>query len=370
VSSAHFPSVRGAGEESSALLRATLEATSDGILTVHRAGSVVTFNRRFLDLWRIPAEFARRADNERLISFVLDQLVDAGTFLRITRENQADPDREYFSLLRFRDGRVLERFSRPRLVEGEIVGRILTFRDVTERERLLERAYDAVRTREEFLSAVANDVPAPVAAMSLAVRSLLEGAAPGETLGSAIDWNDTDQPRLASLVQTLVDLARLRAGSLLLEREPVDLVSVARDGLRRHAEDLLRSGSTVSLSGSEIVLGQWNRSALDQIFSNLLSNAIKFGRGKPIEVRLGERPGHAMLTVRDRGLGIPSEIAPRIFAPVEQGAWARTDGKLSLGLYVVRTIVEALGGKVHVESQLNVGTSFGVELPKAGLMPG
>jgi len=143
---------------SATLLRTTLDAASDGILSVHSGGSIVTFNKRFLDLWRIPAEFARRADNQRLISFVLDQLVDPGTFLRITRENMADPEREYFSLLRFKDGTVLERFSRPRLVGTEIIGRILTFRDVTERENLLDQAYDTVRTREAFLSAVADEV--------------------------------------------------------------------------------------------------------------------------------------------------------------------------------------------------------------------
>jgi signal transduction histidine kinase len=343
------------------LLRATLEAASDGILSVHRAGSIVTYNRRFLDLWQIPEEFARRANNERLISFVLERLADPSTFLRVTRENQADPEREFFSLLRFKDGRVLERFSRARRVGEEIVGRIVTFRDVTERERLLERAYDAVRTREELLSVVAHGVPAPLAAMSLAVQSLLEGAPPGEAMARCLELRQGN-PRLHLLIGALVDVARIRAGMSLLA--PVNLVALAREGVRRHARDLARSGSEVSLSGGSAVFGQWSRSALDQIFSNLLSNAIEFGRGRPIDVDLGERAGRAWLTVRDRGIGLSPQTKHRISAPLEHAFWERSDGRLALGLYVVRTIAHALGGTIRVDSQPNIGTSFRVELPQ------
>ncbi len=108
------------------------EKAADGVLVVDSEGKIVRYNRRFLALWNIPAEFAACVSNERLISFVLDRLVDPGTFLRVTRENQEDPCREYFCRLRFKDGRVIERFSRPQLRKGEIVGRILRFRDVSE----------------------------------------------------------------------------------------------------------------------------------------------------------------------------------------------------------------------------------------------
>lgn len=119
-------------EGAGAALPLASEKAADGVLVVDSEGKIVRYNRRFLALWNIPAEFAACASNERLISFVLDQLVDPGTFLRVTRENQEDPCREYFCRLRFRDGRVVERFSRPQIRKGQIVGRILRFRDVTQ----------------------------------------------------------------------------------------------------------------------------------------------------------------------------------------------------------------------------------------------
>ena len=123
----------GSDAATSNVLPLATERATDGVLVVDSEGKIVRYNRRFLELWNIPAEFAARSDNARLISFVLDQLVDPGTFLRVTRENQVDPGREYFCRLRFKDGRVIERFSRPQLRKGEIVWRILRFRDVTER---------------------------------------------------------------------------------------------------------------------------------------------------------------------------------------------------------------------------------------------
>lgn len=108
---------------------ARVQKEATGVLIVDLEGNILEYNDEFLRLWRIPAEFAQRSDNARLISFVLDQLVDPGTFLRVTRENHGDPARQYFCRVRFKDGRVIERYSSPYLQEGVVVGRILRFRE-------------------------------------------------------------------------------------------------------------------------------------------------------------------------------------------------------------------------------------------------
>lgn len=102
-----------------------------GRLVVDLQGRILEYNDEFLALWKIPEQYIGSSDNARLISFVLDQLVDPGTFLRVTRENQGDPLREYFCMLRFKDGRVIERFSRPYMRGQAVAGRSLTFREVT-----------------------------------------------------------------------------------------------------------------------------------------------------------------------------------------------------------------------------------------------
>jgi hypothetical protein len=130
------------------LLHATLDATADGLLVVDRSGMVVAFNHRFLQLWHIPEGVLakKRGDakthDDLLLEYVRDQLEDPDDFMRGVGALYDHPERESFDALRFKDGRVFERYSRPQRVgeDGPIEGRVWSFRDVSERERLLGRA--------------------------------------------------------------------------------------------------------------------------------------------------------------------------------------------------------------------------------------
>jgi len=128
------------------LLEATLESTADGILVVDRHGKVAAYNRRFLSLWGIEPEMAARGDDEELRNFVRGQLANANGFMSRVGELYAEPAREVLDVLEFKDGRVFERYSRPQCIESEIVGRVWSFRDVTERDRLLRHAVTLAET--------------------------------------------------------------------------------------------------------------------------------------------------------------------------------------------------------------------------------
>jgi signal transduction histidine kinase len=106
---------------------------------------------------------------------------------------------------------------------------------------------------------------------------------------------------------------------------------------------------------------------LEQVITNLLSNAIKYGRGKPITLRVDYDAKMARLVVRDQGIGIAAEHLDRIFVRFERAVSSRNFGGLGLGLYIVRQIVEALGGTVRVNSELGVGSMFTVSLPRANI---
>ena len=116
------------------LLLATLEATADGILVVDRMGKIVRFNKRFASMWRIPDTILATRDDDRALAYAELQLKHPDSFLDKVRELYADPVSESFDVLEFRDGRVFERYSIPQLVDGEPVGRVWSFRDITDRK--------------------------------------------------------------------------------------------------------------------------------------------------------------------------------------------------------------------------------------------
>ena len=118
------------------LLNATLESTADGILVVDHEGKILSFNQQFAEMWRIPRAVLDAGDDEGAIAVVLDQLVDPEGFVAKINELYTQPEAESHDVLDFRDGRVFDRYSKPQRVGGVAVGRVWSFRDVTERKRL------------------------------------------------------------------------------------------------------------------------------------------------------------------------------------------------------------------------------------------
>ncbi|MBV8982230.1 MAG: GGDEF domain-containing protein [Acidimicrobiia bacterium] len=127
--------------EALSLLAATLEATADGILVVDEIGRIRMFNAQFAEMWGIPEDVLAAEDDDAALRFVLDQLTDPEGFLAKVRELYATPSAESFDVLRFKDDRVFERYSKPQRVDGRVVGRVWSFRDVSERARLEEELH-------------------------------------------------------------------------------------------------------------------------------------------------------------------------------------------------------------------------------------
>ncbi|WP_163998205.1 AAA family ATPase [Pyxidicoccus caerfyrddinensis] len=234
--------------------------------------------------------------------------------------------------------------------------------------RLYRESQQAIHLRDEFLSIAAHELYTPITALQLSVQGLARGgAAPSpETVLRTARTTQAQTRRLAHLVDELLDVSRIETGRLHLHLEPVDLAAVVQDVVEGMKDAFTRAQSPLNLHVDACCAGRWDRVRLEQVVTNLLSNALKFGAGRPIEVRLEEVDAHARLDVVDQGIGIPPARLPFIFGRFERAVSSREYGGLGLGLFIVREIVSALGGRVSVESTEGQGSRFTVELPRTG----
>ena len=262
--------------------------------------------------------------------------------------------------------------SRARLEESERARRVLL--DSLEhleqtQARLLEsqeQLQAAVHERDEFLSIASHELRTPITSLQLVVQGLTRGIVPPSPENTLRTFALIERQigRLTRLIDELLEVSRIQAGRIDFDIEDVDLVATVRDVVHRFETDLLRAHCKVTLSALAPVVGRWDRSKLEQIATNLLTNAIKFGAGKPIEISVEEAPrGTARLTVTDHGIGIAPDRLPRIFERFERAVSSREYGGLGLGLYIVRTLVQGLGGNVRAASLPGSGSTFTIELP-------
>jgi len=233
--------------------------------------------------------------------------------------------------------------------------------------RLYRDAQGAIRERDEFLSIASHELKTPLTSLALQSESLRAAARRGDAEGAArkAEVVRRNVKRLAALVASMLDVSRIRAGRLELELEDVDLAEVAREVVARFEDEAQRAGCTIALDAREPVVGRWDRLRVDQVLTNLLSNAVKYGAGRPIDVRVGTTGARAVLAVQDHGIGISAEDQRRIFDQFQRAVSERHYGGFGLGLWIVRSIVESLGGAVRVESAPGEGSTFVVELDRA-----
>lgn len=232
-----------------------------------------------------------------------------------------------------------------------------------ENARLYRSLQEAIRARDEFLTIVAHEIRGPLTSLHLGAQFLERGLMSEPTRRAAAKIIQREDLRLSRFVKELMEVARIRDGATELQRELVELTSLVRTVVSNFSADLASTRTELKLEVDEEVTGEWDAHRLQQIVEHLLSNALKFGAGGPVTIGVRETEGRAELSVRDEGQGIAADLLERIFDPFERGVSVRHYGGLGLGLFITRTLVEELGGRIRVETEPGKGTTFRVELP-------
>ena len=223
-------------------------------------------------------------------------------------------------------------------------------------------------TRREFVANVSHELRSPLASVKAMVETLENGAVHEREIATDFLRRVHDEvDRMGTLVDGLLDLSRIESGGLELEHAPVDLATLA-EGVRAGLEMRLSAVNvTVDIAADEPVSAAGDEGKLRQVLANLLDNALTFTpEGGRIRVRIdgSADPRLARVEVRDSGPGISPEHLPHLFERFYKVDRSRRDKGTGLGLAIAKHVVESHGGRMGVESEMGVGSTFWFVLPR------
>ncbi len=238
----------------------------------------------------------------------------------------------------------------------------------TERAQALE---EAGKVKDQFLSLASHELKTPVAAIKgyaqLAERRLkkIPGTSPGVAATQEVLVKINQQTdKLTGLINDLLDVSRIQAGRLELRLELCDLTTLCRQAAE---EQELTSGRSIDVClPDEPMIITADAERLGQVLSNLLTNAVKYSAAdRPVRLSLTRQAKQAMVTVEDKGVGIPKDELPLIFDQFFRARTAREGSQrgLGLGLAICKEIVERHQGCIWATSEEGVGSQFHVMLP-------
>lgn len=355
-------------ERSLGLLRATIESTNDGILVKGLDHRVLVYNKRFVEMLRIPVEVINWSDKGALQAWAREQLRDPEGFVRGVERMYADPEEPTFETIETKDGRLLDRYSLPYRQGGVVAGVVVNYRDVTERKRM-ERILiqtEKMSAVGQLAAGVAHELNNPLGVILGFAQSLARRlAGDDDPMTLPIRSIERESRRCQALIQQLLTFSRVKAPGMAEE----DLSEVVEGALGLvSAQAVVRRVKVERRFGPGLRRVFVDRSQLQQVVINLCTNAMDaMPDGGDLTVGLREcardaDPGCVELSVRDTGCGMTPETAARMFEPFFT---TKEIGKgTGLGMALVHEIVEKHRGRVEVDTAPGRGTLIAVHLPR------
>lgn len=332
---------------------AILSSVADGIVAVDRAGRIVLWN---------PAA-------ERITGIVSSEALGR-TATEVLRQELDVPEGSEERSISIKRGarelwlQVSEAVMRD--PSDQIAGKIYTLRDVSA-DRFVEQA------KSDFVSSISHELRAPLTSIYGFAETLLRR---GELFDEVqrktfLSYIASESERLTGIVDALLDVAELDSGDLQVELTTTDVGNVVREvveDVRSEVADAQGNGHNFVIELADEPLGaEADAEKLRRVLVNLIDNAIKFSPdGGTVSVTGKRNPDAIELRVSDEGVGIPIEERERIFRKFFRGSSSVLSGGTGLGLFITRGLLNAMGGRIWVDSVEGKGSTFALELPSGG----
>jgi two-component system, sensor histidine kinase and response regulator len=360
------------------LLDASLESTADGILIVDGNGKITKWNQKFVDMWKIPKEILEGKDDVSAINHILKGLSQPGKFGVKVKELYDQPDASSFDQIEFLDGRIFERYSQPQKISDDIVGRVWSFRDITERMQMeknliqaKEASEAASKAKSEFLANMSHELRTPLNGI-IGMAELLEDTELSNDQQRYAAGVITSGNHLLSIINDVLDMAKIESGNIeirddvTLLREQV-MAIIKPLGVRAYTQGIeLICDIAPDVPETIIVDGLH----LGQVLLNLVGNAIKFTEHGQVVLHIEkstQQGGDDVLeiSIEDTGIGMTEKHMTTIFDVFSQAdsTIVRKYGGTGLGLSISARLVSLMGGILSVESTIGKGSRFHFTIP-------
>lgn len=326
------------------LLNASLESTADGIFVVDQQGMITGYNQNFMNMWNIPPDLLEAGKNEVVMNHVLPQLKDPEEFVAGIRDLHTHPARESFDMIEFKDGKVFERYSKPQKIGDSVVGRVWSFRDITDRRHAEQKLVASLQEKEVLLREIHHRVKNNL--------QLISGLLDMTRMRTGDESTNEILTDMMLKIQTMAQIHTRLYESKQFGR--VSLTGQIRDQIAGLSNIYSHKGHEISceIHTEEVFLPVDQAIPCALVVNEILSNAYKHafrGRKKgTIEISAVRENDRISITVRDDGIGLPADFDI-----------SRTS---SLGLKLIRTLVShQLKGSLTMKSR--DGTEMSVEFP-------
>ena len=356
-------------EHSASLISATLEATADGILVLRPDGDISHMNRNFSKIWQIPQELLTDGDDKEILAFIENLTLDPAHYRLHMHDDGSGAAVADFDTFELKDGRFLERYLVPLNINGRSSGTVFSFRDITQRRQAEEElrrakveAESASRAKSDFLAVMSHEIRTPMNGI-LGMTDLTLETELTHLQRDYLNMVKASADALLIIINDILDFSKIEAGKMALETIPYDLGTTLQDTVHMLTFRAEQKGLDMLLSIHPDVplhiTGDPGR--LRQIIINLAGNAIKFTEKGRVELKVElDTTDQLHFSVIDTGIGIPKDQQKSVFEAFTQadGSVTRKFGGTGLGLSIVTRLVGLMGGKLWLESEPGLGSTF------------
>lgn len=350
-------------------LEGIANSTIDGFLVVNPYGQKILQNQRTIELWKLPQHVADDPNGMKQVEHVMSMAVSPQKFVAeidYLREHPNDKSRDEIELV---DGTILDRYSSPVIgLDGENYGRIWTFHDITERKNAENQLIQLNTDKDRFISILAHDLRNPFSGL-LGFAELLQNNLekyPIEKSKTMVNTIYTMANKIFLLLEDTLLWASLQSQNIIFNpctADTYEIIAEVANILEHGAKSknirmIFNSGQILPITADVYML--------KAILRNLVSNAVKFTKeGGLIEVTAKHDSSNTIIEVIDNGVGMSQAALGKLFniSSIKSSKGTSNEKGSGLGLILCKEFVEKHGGKIWIESQVDVGTKVSFTIP-------